>query len=67
MLAQMCNDVNGVTLHIAAEINGYNLETESKPSMIIQPVMTVPGEGMDHYSEYSHVSGKRSKKGDFSL
>ena len=44
------------------------METESKPSMIIQPVMTVPGEGMDHYSEYSHVSGKRSKKGgDFSL
>ena len=53
--------------YVIAEINGYNLETESKPSMIIQPVMTVPGEGMDHYSEYSHVSGKRSKKGDFSL
>ncbi len=33
--------------------------------MIIQPVMTVPGE--DRHSEYSHVSGKRSRKGDFSL
>lgn len=52
-------------LSVSAEINGYNMETESKPSMIIQPVMTVPGE--DRYSEYSHVSGKRSKKGDFSL
>jgi len=46
--------------------NGYMVETESKPSMIIQPVMTVPG-GADAYSEYSHASNKRSKKEDFSL
>lgn len=50
---------------IAAD-NGYMVETESKPSMIIQPVMTVPA-GADAYSEYSHASAKRSKKGDFSL
>jgi hypothetical protein len=50
-----------------SDINGYMAETESKPSMTIQPVLTVPGEGADHYSEYSHQSGKRSKKGEFSL
>ena len=54
-------------LIVTADINGYMAETESKPSMTIQPVLTVPGEHTDHYSEYSHQSGKRSKKGGFSL
>ena len=49
-------------------MNGYIAETESKPSMTIQPVVAMPGETMtDRYSEYSHHSAKRSRKGDFSL
>ncbi|KAK2142126.1 hypothetical protein LSH36_994g00031 [Paralvinella palmiformis] len=47
-----------------SELNGYTLETESKPSMIIQPVMTVPETGPDHYSEYSQP---QSRTGDFVL
>jgi hypothetical protein len=51
-----------------SEMNGYMIETESKPSMTIQPVLTMPdAAGTDHYSEYSHASNKRSRKGDFSL
>lgn len=50
-----------------SEMNGYMIETESKPSMVIQPVLTMGDAGGDHYSEYSHRSGKHSKKGDFSL
>jgi len=51
-----------------SDMNGYIAETESKPSMMIQPVVAVPG-GDDGYSQYSvgvH-STKRSQKGDFSL
>ena len=50
-------------------MNGYIAETDSaKPSVMIQPVMAVPGEPMnDRYSEYSaHSTGKRSKR-DFKL
>jgi len=47
-----------------SELNGYTMETESKPSMMIQPVLTVPDHGIDHYSEYSQP---RSRRGDFAL
>lgn len=53
-----------------SELNGYAMETESKPSMIIQPVLTMPETGPDHYSEYSHASARRSnnnRRGDFAL
>ena len=53
-----------IILFLVAELNGYTVETESKPSMIIQPVLTVPETGPDHYSEYSQP---RSRTGDFSL
>lgn len=52
-----------------SDMNGYIAETDSaKPSVMIQPVMAVPGEPMnDRYSEYSaHSTGKRSKR-DFKL
>ncbi|ELU17108.1 hypothetical protein CAPTEDRAFT_20715 [Capitella teleta] len=50
-----------------SDLNGYALETESKPSMIIQPVVTLPNPNRYGASEYSHASTKRSRKGDFSL
>ena len=48
----------------AAELNGFNDTAShmSKPSMMIQPVLTVPPP--DH-SEYS--TGRRSRKGEFAL
>jgi len=52
-----------------SDMNGYITDADSaKPSVMIQPVMTVPGERMnDGYSEYSaHSTGKRSKR-DFKL
>ena len=50
---------------IAADLNGYTLETESrlsKPSMIIQPVLAV-----QEPSDYSGNTARRSRKGDFAL
>jgi len=58
------------TLLTKSDLNGYIGENEStKPSVMIQPVLSVQGEPTDRYSEYSHHStAKRShRNGDFSL
>ena len=51
---------------VTGDVN-YLIETESKPSIAIQPVLTLPDPAPDRFSEYSHASTKRSRKGDFAL